>query len=152
MESAHYIPYTGQTLNYPVITSYKTGYEKLLHNGSSNKVSPRWQKYGVVTDLLAASSHSTCFITWHRCKKSIMMTSSNGNISALLAICAGNSAMTGEFPTQRPVTRSFDVFFDLHLKTVWVNNREAVDSRSHRAHYDVTVIFSLLSLRVLSYQ
>ena len=33
--------------------------------------------------------------------------------SALLAICAGNSPVTGELPTQRPVTRSFDVFFDL---------------------------------------
>ena len=33
--------------------------------------------------------------------------------SALLAICAGNSLVTGEFPAQRPVTRSFDVFFDL---------------------------------------
>ena len=32
---------------------------------------------------------------------------------ALLAICAGNSPVPGEFPTQRPVTRSFDVFFDL---------------------------------------
>ena len=35
--------------------------------------------------------------------------------SALLAICAGNSPVPGEFPTQRPVTRSFDVFFDLRL-------------------------------------
>ena len=35
--------------------------------------------------------------------------------SMLLAICAGNSPVTGEFPTQRPVTRSFDVFFDLRL-------------------------------------
>ena len=35
--------------------------------------------------------------------------------SALLAICAGNSPVTGEFPGQRPVTRSFDVFFDLRL-------------------------------------
>ena len=31
--------------------------------------------------------------------------------SALLAICAGNSPVPGEFPTQRPVTRSCDVFF-----------------------------------------
>ena len=38
--------------------------------------------------------------------------------SALLALCAGNSPVTGEFPAQRAVTRSFDVFFDLHL-----NNR-----------------------------
>ena len=36
-------------------------------------------------------------------------------LSALLAICVGNSPVTGEFPTQRPVTRSFDVFFDLRL-------------------------------------
>ena len=36
--------------------------------------------------------------------------------SALLALCAGNSPVTGEFPAQRPVTRSFDVFFDLRLE------------------------------------
>ena len=35
--------------------------------------------------------------------------------SALLAICAGNSPVPGEFPAQRPVTRSFDVFYDLRL-------------------------------------
>ena len=35
--------------------------------------------------------------------------------SALLAICAGNSLVTGEFPAQRPVTRNLDVFFDLRL-------------------------------------
>ena len=34
--------------------------------------------------------------------------------SALQAICAGNSPVPGELPAQRPVTRSFDVFFDLH--------------------------------------
>ena len=35
--------------------------------------------------------------------------------SALLAICAENSPVPGEFPAQRPVTQSFDVFFDLRL-------------------------------------
>ena len=35
--------------------------------------------------------------------------------SALRAICAGNSSASGEFPAQRPVTRGFDVFFDLCL-------------------------------------
>ena len=35
--------------------------------------------------------------------------------AALLAICAGNSPVTGEFPAQRPVMRSFDIFFDLRL-------------------------------------
>ena len=33
---------------------------------------------------------------------------------ALLALCAGNSPVPGEFPAQRPVTWSFDVFFGLH--------------------------------------
>ena len=37
--------------------------------------------------------------------------------SALLAIWAGNSPVTGEFPAQKPVTRSFDVFFDLRLNS-----------------------------------
>ena len=37
-----------------------------------------------------------------------------GTFSALLALCAGNSPVTGEFPAQRPVTWSFDVFLDLH--------------------------------------
>ena len=35
--------------------------------------------------------------------------------SALLAICAGNSPVPSEFPAQRPVTQSFDVFFDLRV-------------------------------------
>ena len=35
--------------------------------------------------------------------------------SALLAICAGNSPVSGEFPAQRPVKRSFDVFFNRGL-------------------------------------
>ena len=40
--------------------------------------------------------------------------------SAVLAICAGNSPVPGEFPSQRPVTRSFDVFFYLRLnKRIW---------------------------------
>ena len=34
---------------------------------------------------------------------------------ALLALCEGNSLVAGEFLSQRPLTRSFDVFFDLRL-------------------------------------
>ena len=36
-------------------------------------------------------------------------------ISTLLALYVGNSPVTGEFPPQRPVTRGYDVFFDLCL-------------------------------------
>ena len=46
-------------------------------------------------------------ITWWR--------HSMETFSALLTICAGNSPATGEFPTQRPVTRNFHVIFDLRL-------------------------------------
>ena len=55
--------------------------------------------------------------------------------SALLAICVGNSPVPGEFPAQRPVTQSFDVFFYLRL-----NIRLSKQSRRYRAHYDVIVM------------
>ena len=35
--------------------------------------------------------------------------------SALLALCAGTSPVTSEFPSQRPVKRSLDGFVNLHL-------------------------------------
>ena len=60
--------------------------------------------------------------------------------SALLAFCAGNSPVSGEFPSQRPVTRSFDVFFVLYLDKWQSKKRDAGDLRRHRAHYDVTVM------------
>ena len=65
---------------------------------------------------------------------------------ALLAICAGNSLVPGEVPAQRPVTRSFDVFFDLSLNNGWVNNREAGDLRRYHAHYDAIVMVTAESV------
>ena len=58
-----------------------------------------WQALGII-----AAEPS---VTWWRHQMELF--------SALLAICVGNSPVTGEFPTKRPVTRSFDVFFDLRL-------------------------------------
>ena len=57
--------------------------------------------------------------------------------SALLTIGAGNSPVTIEFPSQRPVTRSFDAFAWMEGR---VNNRDAGDLRRHRAQYYDTVI------------
>ena len=79
-----------------------------------------------------------------------MMTSSNGSISALLAICAGNSPVPGEFTAQRPVTRSFDVFFDLRLnkrlsKQSWGWWSETL-SRSLWHHRNALVLFQEFSL------
>ena len=60
---------------------------------------------------------------------------------ALLALCAGNSPVTGEFSAQTPVvTRSFDVFFDLCLNKRLSKNGDAGDLRHNRAHYDVNVM------------
>ena len=46
-------------------------------------------------------------VTWWRHQMEIF--------SALLALCARNSPVTSEFPSQKPLTRSFDAFFDLCL-------------------------------------
>ena len=64
-------------------------------------------------------------------------------VSMLLDLYAGNSPAIGEFPSQRPVMRSFDI---------WINslgnNREAGDLRRHRAHEDVTVMILVYFLLV----
>ena len=61
-------------------------------------------------------------------------------VSALLALCAGKSPVTGEFPTQRPVTRSFDAFFDLRLNKLLGKQSWGWWFESHRTDYDVTVM------------
>ena len=71
--------------------------------------------------------------------------------SALLAICVGNSSVTDEFPAQRPLMLSFNVFFDLRLINVWVNNREAGDLRCYLAHYDVTVMIKMVTHNTVQY-
>ena len=56
--------------------------------------------------------HSVSFLHHHYSAHD-MMTSSNGNIFRVTGPLCGQFAGPGEFPAQRPVTRSFDVFFDL---------------------------------------
>ena len=60
--------------------------------------------------------------------------------SALLAICAGNSPVPGEFPHKGQWRGAF--MFSLICAWInrWVNNREAVDFRRYRTHYDVIVM------------
>ena len=75
------------------------------------------------------------------------MTSSNGNIFRVTGPLCGEFTGPGEFPTQRPVTRSFDVFFDLRL-----NKRLSKQARGwwfempSFGHYDVNVMMELKSL------
>ena len=59
--------------------------------------------------------------------------------SALLALCERNPPVTGRFPSQRPVTRSFEFLMICAWTNGWASNRNADDLSRHRAHYDVTV-------------
>ena len=61
--------------------------------------------------------------------------------SALLAICRGNSSVTGEFPAHKGQWRGALMFRLIWAWiNAWVNNREAGDLRRHRADYDITVM------------
>ena len=57
-------------------------------------------------DILPHGRQGPIYPWWHHKMETL---------SALLALCVGKSPVTGEFPAQRPVTRSFDVSFDLCL-------------------------------------
>ena len=60
--------------------------------------------------------------------------------SALLAICAGNSPVTGEFPHKGQWRGA--LMFSLICVWIngWVNNRDPADLRRYRTHCDVTVM------------
>ena len=60
--------------------------------------------------------------------------------SALLTLCTGNSTVTGEFPSQRPMMWSFNIFFDMCLNKQFNKHWDACDLRRHHAHYVITVM------------
>ena len=72
-------------------------------------------------------SHQTCQSWWHNQMEAF---------SSLLALCAGNSPVTGEFPSQRAMTRSLGVFFDLRLNKLL--------SKQSRRQWFETPSYSLL--------
>ena len=64
-----------------------------------------------------------------------------GNIFRVTGPLGGGfTGETGEFHSERPVTQSFDAFFDRRPKNVSRNSRGAGDLRRYRDHYDATVI------------
>ena len=81
-------------ISHTVLKLLRQSINRNLYSQETPHISPSWTSYGV----------SLVRTWWHHQMETF---------SALLAICAGNSPVPGEFPTQRPVTRSFDVFFDL---------------------------------------
>ena len=117
--------YTRQCFRYPCFASFCLRYILLSYR-------PRHSPITIITCSTHVGKVSQtdfpCDWTWYLTCQSLK-TSFNSlapgrnawwrhqaeTFSALLAICAGNSPVAREFPTQRPVTRSFDVFFDLRL-------------------------------------
>ena len=107
----------------PVTRSFGVSFD-LRRNKRLNKQSccwwfetllrPLWRQWNVIgVGDQVQFSHEAMTGLWSI--SHIIMTSSNGNIFRVTALCAGNLPVTGEFPSQSLVTRSFDVFYDLCL-------------------------------------
>ena len=107
---------------------------------TGNNVLPNWHQmlmcmYNfLVRNASVWSMEGSRDLTWWRHQME--------TFSGLLALFSGNLPVTGEFPSQRPVTQS--VMFSLICTWIngWVNNRDAGDFRRHRTHYDVTVMLN----------
>ena len=71
---------------------------------ASGEISSKWHfRFGFTVNCVPKIHWSTT--AWWRHQME--------TFSALLALCAGNLPVPGEFPSQRPVTRNFDIFFEL---------------------------------------
>ena len=91
-----------------------------------------------------------------------MMTSSNGKIFRITRICAGSSPGTGEFPAQRPVTRKFDVFFDLcpnkQLSKQWwgwwfeTSSHPLWHHRNDKITYEWSMVPEIVSTKMLLHE
>ena len=84
-------------------------------------VSQHWFRYHYLSQpwprtesLYRVTKRQWVIYCWQR-PWNATMTSSNGNIFRVTGHLCGEFTGPGEFLTQRPVTRSFDVFFDLRL-------------------------------------
>ena len=87
---------------------------------------------------MLSSQQEQGLITWWRHQMETFFT--------LLAFCAGNSLVTSEFPSQRPVMQSFDVSLICTLTNSWANNQDASDLRCHCTHYDFTVMIHVIEI------
>ena len=76
-------------------------------------IHPRWESIILIIDTHKARTNAVEH--WSRTAYTTMMTSSNGSIFRVTGHLCREFTGPGEFPAQRPVTRSFDVFFDLRL-------------------------------------
>ena len=94
----------------------------VLHNSMTANIYHIYIIYYIYTLTKLACKHTAVFISLvvNTYEMQLLFSSmyrwwrhQMETFSALLALCAGHSPVPDEFPTQRPVTRSFYVFFDL---------------------------------------
>ena len=95
-------PYSLELLHFRLIAMYSASEVTLMEKEKTGFCQATAHQY--------VTLHIAKWCRW-QCVLIIMMTPSNGNIFRVMAL----RAVTGEFPPQRPVTRNFDVFFDLRL-------------------------------------
>ena len=77
-----------------------------------------------------------------------MMTSSNGNIFRVTGPLCGEFTGPSEFPAQRPVTRSFDVFFSLRL-VIWDARWSLWRHRNESKGYPIKLSVKIQTVRNL---
>ena len=105
---------------FQIITWRRPGDEPL----SEQWWSVYWRMYALLglNELILMQQYFSifrCMIWWHVISSNPWWRLQMESFSALPPFCVGNLPVTGEIPTQRPVTRSFDVFFDLRLNKRW---------------------------------
>ena len=97
----------------------------------------------IISDKQSSSISCYCIITMHLPSTITNVRKWKDKITLTLEVVRYfvRSPVTGEFPSQRSVTRNFDVSFNLCLMDDWVSTtHEAGDLGRHRGHYDVIVM------------
>ena len=115
-ELIEFIIYLNRYCNYSICRSYKHVLLFVLllcHQFCQHPFQLLHRHWG--NDTCMATQVREGFVYRHRQMNHSWWRHQMETFSALMALCAGNSPVTGEFPSQRPVTRSFDVCFYLRL-------------------------------------
>ena len=109
VQAAYYTSTQGMTISYSTPT---TGFSW----GIGHNLSSIWSDTKEIKGLQMILAQSMPMYCWYgNVKRVSWWRHQMKTFSALLALCAGNSPVPGAFSAQRPVTRSFDVLFDMRL-------------------------------------
>ena len=135
----------------PVAHTKVTDLQRRVGNQFSDMIMKTWtvgrSEQGKVNDAMGTCVQWTHLLCCQLCRfRYPWWRHQMETFSALLALSAGNSPVTGEFPHKGQWRGA--LMFSLICAWIngWVNNREAGDLRRYRAHYDVTVMLLKLCM------